>query len=101
MATMLRFRYVPSRRKIVIGFAVSGFVIAEALFAYTFYLAAYNRIGNSTLFLVLCPPSIGALGLEGSGVWRGAIGWLFISVVNAGIYGVLGFVIGRTVKTSK
>jgi hypothetical protein len=55
---------VKTKAKYALGFAVAGFAIGEALCAYSFYLTSHGRIGNVALFLILCPPSIGALALE-------------------------------------
>jgi hypothetical protein len=65
---------------------VLGFAIGEALCAYTLYLTSHGLIGNETLFLGLCPPSIGALGLDKAGTVGGIVGWQFIAAANALLY---------------
>lgn len=75
------------------GFALSGFVIGVCLGAYTFYLTSHQQSGNTWLFLFLCPPSIGAMALDNAGVVGGIVGWLFISLTNAALYGTVGFVL--------
>ena len=83
-------RGVKTRTKYALGFAVAGFAIGEALCAYGFYLTDHGRIGNAALFLILCPPSIGAMALDNAGTVGGLIGWFLISLENAVIYGLLG-----------
>jgi hypothetical protein len=76
-------------------------MVAAALGIYTFYLTAHQQIGNTALFLVLCPPSIAAIGLDNAGVLGGIIGWLFISTANATLYGVIGFAFGAVAQKPK
>jgi hypothetical protein len=92
---------VKHRRNLVVSFALAGFLIAEALCAYAFHLTAHHRIGNTAFFLLLCPPSIGALALDNAGVLGGLIGWLLISIGNAGLYAVIGLALSRMGKVSK
>jgi hypothetical protein len=56
--------------------------------------------GNETLFLVLCPPSIGAMALDSAGVLGGIVGWVFISLENAGLYGLVGLLCGHLIGKS-
>ena len=79
--------------KYVLRFAVVGFAVAVALCAYAFYLTSHGRIGNAALFLVLCPPSVGAMALDSAGIVGGLVGWFIISVANALFYGVVGAVL--------
>jgi hypothetical protein len=73
-----------------VRFAAVGFTVGMALCAYTFFLTSHHRIGSLALFLVLCPPSLGAMVLDNAGVIGGVIGWFLIALVNAGLYGLLG-----------
>jgi len=82
----------------MIVFGLIGFLIGAALGAYAFYLTSHHQIGNADLFLVLCPPSIGALALENAGVLGGIIGWLFISFMNAGLYALIGLILSAATK---
>ena len=84
--------------KYALGFAVAGFGIGAALCANAFYLTSHGRIGNMALFLILCPPSIGALALDNAGIVGGLIGWFLISLENAALYGLLGLGVGVKVK---
>jgi hypothetical protein len=86
--------------KYALRFAVVGFVAGEVLCGYAFYLTAHHRIGNEALFLILCPASMTAMGLDNAGVVGGLIGWFFISLVNACLYGLVGFGIGNKVQRS-
>jgi hypothetical protein len=87
--------------KFAIGFAVFGFTIATGLCGYAFYLSAHHLIGNTALFLILCPPSLGAIGLDNAGVLGGIIGWLIIAIVNLHLYAAIGIVFGMSLKKSK
>ena len=80
----------------VLGFALVGFTIGMALCGYAFYITSHHLgPGNETLFLVLCPPSIGAMALDNAGVLGGIVGWVFISLVNAGLYALVGLLCGH------
>jgi len=80
-----------SRAKCGLGFGLAGFIVAVVLCAYTFYLTSHQRVGNELVFLVLCPPSIGALALDNAGVIKGLVGWLWIAVANSALYAAAGF----------
>ena len=87
--------------KFAVGFALSGFTIAAALGVYAFYLTAHHLIGNSALFLILCPPSIGAIALDNAGVLGGIVGWLVIAAGNAALYAAIGFALSVMMERSK
>lgn len=87
--------------KFVLRFAIAGFVIGEILCAYTFYSnSGHHAPINDELFLVLCPPSIGGLALETAGVAGGIFGWLIISLLNGGLYGLGGLVLDFLLQDS-
>lgn len=71
-------------------FAAAGFVVGLGLCRYAFYLTSHHQIGNPLVFIILCPPSIGAIALDNAGVLGGIVGWVFISMANAGLYFLLG-----------
>jgi hypothetical protein len=99
---MLRLlRSETTAAKLMIMFALIGFLIGAALCAYTFYLTSHRQIGDMVLFLVLCPPSLGALALDNAGVLGGIIGWVLISLANAGLYAGIGFALASTRTNSK
>jgi hypothetical protein len=95
---------VKTRIKFAIGFAITGFVIGAVLCAYTFYVTSSHNKGASfsslslTLYLLACPPSIGAMALDNAGIVGGLIGWLLISLMNASLYGILGLGFGIKVE---
>jgi hypothetical protein len=96
---MIRLSYgLTTRRKYAMGFSVAGFAIAEVLCAYAFYLTSHHQIGNYALFLILCPPSIGAMALDNAGIVGGLIGWFLISLENAVIYGLIGLGAGSILQ---
>jgi len=98
---MNAFRKLPGWVKCGFGFAAVGFVVAVTLCAYTFYLTSHHRIGNELLFIGLCPPSIAAIALDNAGVAGGLVGWLFIAVANAALYGAFGFAGGLILARRK
>jgi hypothetical protein len=69
--------------------AIAGFCVGIAMGGYAFYLTSHREIGNSLLFVVLCPPSIMAMALDNAGTVGTLVGWLFIAFVNAGFYALL------------
>ena len=85
-----------SKGRIVIGFAAAGFIVGMCLCGYAFYLTSHHQIGNSLVFIILCPPSVGAMALDNAGVLGGIEGWVFISAVNCGLYSLLGLFVART-----
>jgi hypothetical protein len=87
-----------TQTKFVVGFGLLGFAIGIALCAYAFYLTSHHQIGNAALFLILCPPSIGAIALDNAGVLGGVIAWFGISLLNAGLYAGIGFALGAATK---
>ncbi len=86
--------------KLLFGFALAGFVIGAALGVYTFLTNRSGIAADATIF-ILCPPSLGAIGLDNAGFMAGIIGWVGISAMNAAWYGAIGLLIGKIVKTSK
>ena len=96
---MIRFSYgLTTRTKCAMGFAVAGFAIGEVLCAYAFFLTSHRQIGNYALFLILCPPSIGAMALDNAGIVGGLIGWFFMSLENAVLYGLIGLGAGSILQ---
>jgi hypothetical protein len=83
------------KTKFALGFALVGFVVGIALCGYGFYMTSHGRAGNLALFLILCPPSIGAMALDNAGLLGGIIGWILISVENAGLYALVGLALSR------
>ena len=83
------------RTKFALGFALVGFAIGIALCGYAFYMTSHGRTGSLALFLILCPPSIGAMALDNAGLLGGIIGWILISVENAGLYALVGLALSR------
>ena len=89
---------VTTRTKFAYGFAVTGFLIGAALCSYTFYATSSHHGGGPApvaLYLLLCPASICALALDNAGVVGGLVGWFFISIVNAALYGAVGLELGE------
>jgi len=98
-------RRVRTRTKFALGFAVTGFLIGVGLCAYTFYVTSSHYKGpppSDAVYLVLCPFSFASLALDNAGVAGGWVGWFFISIMNAALYGVIGFGIGdRAERTQR
>jgi hypothetical protein len=78
---------VETSAKFAVGFAITGFAIGAVLCAYTFYVTSSH-----------CPPSFAAMALDNAGVVGGLIGWLFISLMNAVLYGAIGLGFGLKVE---
>jgi hypothetical protein len=56
---------------------------------------------TNTVYLILCPFSFSSIALDNDGVVGGFIGWIFISLLNAAFYGVLGFGFGLRIEKRK
>jgi hypothetical protein len=92
---------VKTSAKFAIGFATTGFAIGAVLCVYTFYVTSSHYKGgppSPILYLLLCPPSFAAMALDNAGVVGGLIGWLFISLMNAALYGAIGLGFGLKVE---
>ena len=89
-----------TKTKFALGFAIVGFAIGMTLCGYAFYITSLGRSGNEALFLILCPPSIGAMA-EGAGLLGGIIGWISISVENAGLYALVGLALSRLIGDAR
>jgi hypothetical protein len=92
------------RTKFTLAFGLMGFLVGATLGAYTFYLTSSHYTGGPppvALYLLLCPPSFGAMALDNAGVVGGLIGWFLISLMNASLYGAIGFGFGEKVEKSK
>lgn len=90
-----------TRTSYAFGFAVAGFGIGAVTCAYTFHLTSHSYKGgppNLTLYLILCPPSIGSMALDNAGILGGLIGWFFISLENAVLYVLVGLGIGTKLE---
>ncbi len=86
--------------KIVGTFAACGFGVAWLLLGYS---AVCFRLGiqvEEAAFLMLCPSSILAMGLDGASAFVALIGWLVIAILNAALYAILGFVISLVLRPS-
>jgi hypothetical protein len=89
------------RRRLTIGLAVLGFVIAAIIWAYSELTdSPPPRPFNLPLwsaFMILCPPSfltIPLIDVE-PGSTDFAIMWLMLGLVNSALYAVIGTVVGR------
>jgi hypothetical protein len=94
------FRKLPGWLKFCLGFAVAGAAIAIALLAYDYlFLTGPDNINHATaqeaeLFFILCPSSIGLMGLERASRMQLLVGFVFIVLGNAGVYGLVGGLFG-------
>jgi hypothetical protein len=89
---------VRTRTKFALGFGAAGFLIGAALCAYTFYVTSSHYKGGPppiALYLVLCPASFFSMAMDNAGVVGGLVGWFFISLMNAALYGAIGLEIGE------
>lgn len=89
------------RANYALRFAIVGFAVGVALCGYAFHLTSHGRVGNAALFLILCPPSFGAMALDNAGTVGALVGWFFISVINALFYGLIGFGVGDKLQRTQ
>jgi hypothetical protein len=80
------------RVRVIAAFAGVGFSVAWII---VLFGATVNRLGGdsarfSILYILLCPSSIAALGLDRASLLEGLLGWLLISLTNAILYSVAG-----------
>ena len=87
--------------KFALGFAIVGFAIGITLGGYAFYITSHGRSSNIALFLILCPPSISSMALDNASLLGGIIGWIFISVENAGLFALVGLALSRLVEHTR
>src|SRR6185312_5470994 len=88
---------VRTETKYAARFALLGLVIATLLAVYALYVISSGRKPSEGLLLILCPSFISAMPLE-SLSWHAEVrGWLVIALENAGLYGVVGMVLGAAV----
>jgi len=84
-------------RTLAVRAAITGFGIAVILAALAFYetsAPSRDHIVSDLVFVVLCPPSIGAMGLEKTGLIGGLFWWFMFALMNAGLYAIVGWSIG-------
>jgi Na+/melibiose symporter-like transporter len=79
---------VKKKRNIVVGFAVTGFLIGVALGVFGFTPAAHTGQYN-WLFVLLCPPFIGAM-VDPKTKFEVVVVLLTICCANAVLYAILG-----------
>ena len=89
------------RRRLIISFAVLGFVIAAVIWAYAELTdSSPPRPFNLplwTAFMILCPPSfltVLLIDVE-PGSMDFAIIWAILGLMNSGLYAAIGAVVGR------
>jgi len=79
---------VKKKRNIVLGFAVTGFLIGVALGVFALTPAA-NTGQYNWLFILLCPPFIGAM-VDPKTKFESILVLLVICCANAALYAILG-----------
>ena len=89
------------KRRFTITFALIGFLVAAGLFArleVTNYKPFQTKA--AVVAIVLCPASLlsaSFLDIEPHSA-EALIGWLLIAFANSGIYGLIGYVLGRRLQ---
>lgn len=88
------------RRRLMIGLAVTGFIMGAIIWAYSVLTDSSPPHFNFPLwmaFIIMCPSSLLSVPLidvePGSAGF--AIMWLVIGLVNSALYAVIGMVIGK------
>jgi hypothetical protein len=79
--------------KLVIGFALVGFILPLIGLAFYSIAAHYKIYPSTTPLMYLCPPSIMSMALENASAFAAVIVWLLICVSNAVLYAVIPFAI--------
>jgi hypothetical protein len=79
--------------KIVIGFAVVGFLLPVLLLTVYVIAGHFNEYPSTSPLLYLCPSSIMSMALNGQSVFEDIVVWLMICVSNAAFYAALPFAI--------
>jgi len=88
---------VRKEMKYAARFAVLGLVVATVLAGYALYVISSGRKPSEGLLLILCPSFLSAMPLD-SLSWHAEVrGWLVIALENAGLYGLVGMVLGAAV----
>lgn len=77
--------------------AVLGFVIAVGLARLAFSGVPWSA-KFTWVFLVLCPPSIGAISLDNASRMLSVLAWFLFALTNAGLYAVVGWITGWLVS---
>jgi hypothetical protein len=88
------------RRRLTIVLAAVGFAIAAVIWAYSELTASSSPPFNFLLsgaFIVVCPPSLLTIPLIDvePGSMDFAVTWLIVGLLNSGLYGVIGIMIGK------
>jgi hypothetical protein len=86
-------RTVLRRLRIVAWFAAVGFFISFALLGYSYLFFSRNHFPNYRVTLFIYPPSIFSLALDDASTMVGLLGLLIIALMNAAVYGGLGFLV--------
>jgi len=79
--------------KVVVGFAVAGFILPLLLLTIYFLAGHFDRYPNMVALFDLCPTSIMSMPLDHASVPTAVIVWLIISLSNAVVYAVVPFAI--------
>ena len=79
---------------LVFAFFAAGFVMAWLLLGVYAAARAVSISLSTTPLLFLCPTSILSMGLDNASWPMALLGWLIIALTNAGLYSVVGFVVG-------
>jgi hypothetical protein len=87
------------RQKILLGFALTGFLIGPAILFYSNRLL-HQAAPNQGLLAILCPPSRLSLALQGSTQLGDIVGWGFLSAINAFLYALVGILVALLVPNS-
>jgi hypothetical protein len=90
-----------NRRRTVLRFGLVGFAVTWILVAYSEYCFHHSIEPKQALFFFLCPPSVGSEALDNASLIGALFGWALISLMNAVLYGGVGFLIALARPRSK
>jgi len=80
------------RQKILLGFAVTGFLMGPAILLYS-NRVLHHAAQADGLLAFLCPPSRLSVALQASTRIGDIVGWAFLSALNAFLYALVGIVV--------
>jgi hypothetical protein len=90
---------VKKKRNIVVGFAVTCFLIGLALGVFAYTPAAHTGQYN-WLFILLCPPFIGMM-VDPKTMFMSIVVLLEICCLNAALYAIPGFIFQKVVDEKR
>lgn len=93
---------------IVLSGSIAGFAIATLVLGFYFWENGHRQYISRQLSdkltndsLIVCPPCFGVMALDSAGVTGWAFGLLEIVIMNAALYGLVGFIIYKIMEFTR